>query len=145
MFRLIAQAFTTSTARLSRSLHNPLIIRPQYLIRSFHQTNLLHECLKTKQAAAKRLLKRGGGENYKSICAFLNSICLGQLKYGHAGKSHLNSTKSRKRLRKLNSKVRSFSSLPTTNGDVQIYINFIILKGTLSGVWSKKMQKLLMG
>lgn len=71
----------------------------------FHSSSLAEVALKTKQAAAKRLLKTSSGG----------------IKYGHAGKSHLNMNKSRNRIRRLNEKSR------------------------LGGVWEKKMNKLLQG
>jgi len=59
--------------------------------------------VKTKKAAAKRFIKTGSGN----------------LKYGHAGKRHLTSHKSKDRKRRLNK------------------------MGILDGVWKKKMMKIL--
>lgn len=59
--------------------------------------------VKTKKAAAKRFIKTGSGN----------------LKYGHAGKRHLTSHKSKDRKRRLNK------------------------LGQLEGVWKKKMMKIL--
>ena len=59
--------------------------------------------VKTKKAAAKRFIKTGSGN----------------LKYGHAGKRHLTSHKSKDRKRRLNK------------------------LGILDGVWKKKMMKIL--
>lgn len=42
---------------------------------------------------------------------FLTEYAVGNLKYGHAGKSHLNQGKSRKRIRNLNAKVKCYHYL----------------------------------
>jgi ribosomal protein L35 len=65
--------------------------------------------LKTRQAAAKRFIKTG----------------LGKLKYGHAGKAHLNSHMSRSRIMRLNKKVRTtmfMFRLHVFNGCVSVWI-----------------------
>jgi large subunit ribosomal protein L35 len=70
---------------------------------SFHSSSAAMGKVKTKKAAAKRFLKTGKGD----------------LKYGKAGKRHLNKHKSRTRVRRLGE------------------------KGILEGVWAKKMKILL--
>mmetsp|Transcript_4812 Transcript_4812/g.3425 ORF Transcript_4812/g.3425 Transcript_4812/m.3425 type:complete len:104 (+) Transcript_4812:48-359(+) len=72
-------------------------------IASFHSTVFALGKLKTKKAAAKRFILTGKGD----------------LKYGRAGKRHLNKNKPRERIRRLNE------------------------MGILDGIWAKKMKLLL--
>lgn len=70
---------------------------------SYHSSSAVFGKIKTKKAAAKRLLKTGKGD----------------LKYGKAGKRHLNKHKSSSQLSRLGE------------------------KGILEGIWAKKMKLLV--
>ncbi len=82
------------------------------LNRYFHMSPTVLSVVKTKQAAAKRMIRTGKGNNCDISSVFWLQITYflygsGGIKVGHANKSHLNGGKSRKQIRRLNSKVGS--------------------------------------
>ena len=101
MFHYITRPFIST---ITRKFSSPLITSTSSLIQwKFTSQTMQTMSHKTSKTAAKRFIVTKSGN----------------LKYGHAGKAHLNRTKSRTRLHRLN--------------------GFATLKGT----WLKKMKRLL--
>ena len=96
---------TMSTSRSFIMRNQSFIPKQQQQTRLFSgfKNPKASKSFKTRKAAAKRIKRTASGH----------------LKFSHGGKSHLNGTKSRTRLRRLNK------------------------KGILTGVWSKKMSRLI--
>lgn len=97
-------------------------VRPQVsttLKQAFHMSASVFSVVKTKQAAAKRMIKTGNGmidssSSHRCIPTMRSNFLFtykGGIKVGHANKSHLNGGKSRKQIRRLNAKVSGAISL----------------------------------